>query len=122
MNSFASGGFIPPAQRGTILALLNSQKNPAEGTTTSFDADNIYYQAMQAVIEPRLQADSETAWYLFKDPNLFDTFELAFLDGVQEPYMREEQEWDTRGVEFVVGIDVGGAALDYRNVWKNPGT
>lgn len=112
----------PPALRGTILTLLNAQKNPAEGTTTSFDADNIYYQAMQPVIEPRLQANSSTAWYLFKDPNIFDTFELAFLDGVQEPYMREEQEWDTRGVEFVVGIDVGGAALDYRNVWKNPGT
>ena len=114
----------PPALRGTILALLNSQKDPAEGTTTSFTAENIYYKALVPVIEPRLQAEAggDTAWYLFKDPNLYDTFELGFLNGIQEPYMREEQEWDTRGVEFVVGIDVGGAPLDYRNVYKDPGT
>lgn len=112
----------PPALRGTVLTLLNSQKDPAEGTTTSRDADNIYYQTLMPVIEPRLQADSSTAWYLLKDPNMFDTFELGFLDGVMEPYLREQIEWDSRGVEFVVGIDVGGAVLDFRNVYKDAGT
>lgn len=110
-----------PSLRGTVLALLKSQYNPAEGATTSFREENIYYQTLTPVIEPRLEVDDAAAWYLFKDPNVFDTFELGFLNGVQEPYMREHEEWDTRGVEYVVGIDVGGAALDFRNVYKDPG-
>lgn len=52
---------------------------------------------------------------------MFDTVEVAFVDGIAEPYLREEEEWDTRGVQWVCGVDFGVSALDFRGMYKHKG-
>ena len=108
----------PPALRGTIETIVTATFNPANANNTE---NRFAGGRLTPVIEPRLTADSATAWYLFKDGNQFDTIELGFLNGVTEPFMRNEQEWDTGSVAWVVRIDVEAKPLDYRNVHKDPG-
>lgn len=118
---------VPKALETTATVLMTSQFDPA-GTTASKstrDAPNPFRNAFEVVAEARLDSASHgnltTGWYLAADPNLFDTVEVAFLNGVAEPYLREEEEWDTRGVEYVVGIDCGVAFLDFRGWYFNYG-
>lgn len=118
---------VPKAIETTATVLMTSQFDPA-GTTASKstrDAPNPFRNAFEVVAEARLDSASHgnltTGWYLVADPNLFDTVEVAFLNGVAEPYLREEEEWDTRGVEYVVGIDCGVAFLDFRGWYFNYG-
>ena len=85
---------------------------------------NPFSGRLEVVTDARLdgQTNGTAAWYLFADPNLFDTFEVAFLNGVAEPYLRENQPWDGQGVEYVTGIDFGVSALDFRAVHKYRGS
>lgn len=67
---------------------------------------------------PRL---SGTRRYLFADPMIAPTFEVAFLDGNQEPFMDMQEGWRADGVEWKVRMDYGVAATDYRGAVTNAG-
>lgn len=112
---------VPVALESTARVLMAAQYDPAgtAGTLTP----NPWSGRFEVVTDARLdgQTNGTTAWYLFADPNMFDTFEVAFLNGVSEPYLRENQAWDNQGVEYVVGIDFGVSALDFRAVHKYKG-
>jgi len=119
---------VPVALEATARELLASEYAPdsSPGSTSGKNTmtRNIWYgNTLQIIADPRLddQTNGLAAWYLAADPNVFDTVEVAFVDGVAEPYLREEQEWDTRGVEWVVGVDFGVAVLDYRAMHKYKG-
>jgi len=112
---------VPIALESTARVLMASQYDPAgtAGTLTP----NPYNGRFEVVTDARLdgQTYGTTAWYLFADPNVFDTFEIAFLNGVSEPYLRENRAWDEQGIEYLVGIDFGVSALDFRAVHKYRG-
>ena len=61
------------------------------------------------------------AWYLAAAPAAIDTFEVAFLDGVQSPFIEQRESWDTDGIEYKVRLDFGVKCWDYRGLYKNPG-
>lgn len=113
---------VPVALEATARVLMAAQYDPAgtAGTLTP----NPWSGRFEVVTDARLdgQTNGTAAWYLFADPNVFDTFEVAFLNGVSEPYIRENQAWDNQGVEYVVGIDFGVSALDFRAVHKYRGS
>ena len=113
---------VPVALEATGRILMNAQYDPAAVTGTL--TPNPYQGRCEVVTDARLdgQTQGDKAWYLFADPNVFDTFEVAFLNGVSEPYLKENQAWDNQGVEYVVGIDFGVSALDFRAVHKYKGT
>ena len=112
---------VPVALETTAKILMAAQYDPA-GTAGTLPP-NPFNGAFQVVSDARL--DGQTyggyAWYLFADQNVYDTFEVAFLNGIAEPYLRENQSWDLQGVEYVVGIDFGVSALDFRAVHKYRG-
>jgi len=112
---------VPVALESTARVLMASQYDPAgsAGTLTP----NPYNGRFEVVTDARLdgQTYGTLAWYLFADPNVFDTFEIAFLNGVAEPYLRENRAWDEQGIEYLVGIDFGVSALDFRAVHKYRG-
>lgn len=112
---------VPVALESTARVLMASQYDPAgtAGTLTP----NPYNGRFEVVTDARLdgQTYGTLAWYLFADPNVFDTFEVAFLNGVAEPYLRENRAWDEQGIEYLVGIDFGVSALDFRAVHKYRG-
>lgn len=118
---------VPVALKATAIELMTSEFVPdaSPGSTTGKNTmtRNIWRDRLEVITDPRLdsQTNGTAAWYLAADPNVFDTVEVAFVDGIAEPYLREEEEWDTRGVEWVVGVDFGVAALDWRGLHKYKG-
>lgn len=55
-----------------------------------------------------------TPWYAFGDPEINPAFEVAFLDGVIEPFLDIEEGWKTDGTEMKVRHDWGMAGVNYR--------
>jgi len=46
---------------------------------------------------------------------------VFFLNGVQTPYLEQQQSWNADGVEFKVRIDAGAKAMDWRGLYLNYG-
>jgi len=111
---------VPVALETAARVLMAAQDDPAGATIRT---PNPFAGRFEVVADARLdgQTYGAYAWYLFADPNVYDTFEVAFLNGIAEPYLRENQSWDLQGVEYVVGIDFGVSALDFRAVHKYRG-
>jgi hypothetical protein len=75
------------------------------------------------IIEARLDALDDGAWYLFGDPNSPNGTVLiyAYLEGQEGPYTENRQGFDVDGVEVKIRHDFAAAAVDYRGAVKNPG-
>lgn len=113
---------VPKTLENTARILMSAIYDPA-GSASSLQP-NPFSGRYEVIADARLdgQTSGTAAWYLFADPNIFDTFEVSFLNGMAEPYMRENQEWDGQGVSYMIGVDFGVAALDFRAVHKYRGS
>ena len=80
-----------------------------------------WVRSLVPVVEPRLDANSATAWYLIADPAQIDTVEYCYLEGQQGVYIETKQGFEIDGVEIKARMDFGAAALDYRGMEKNAG-
>ncbi|MBO6542842.1 MAG: peptidase U37 [Alphaproteobacteria bacterium] len=78
-------------------------------------------RTLAPISEPRLDAASETAWYLAASPNQIDTVEYAYLEGQQGAYIETRNGFDVDGVEIKCRLDFGAKAIDWRGLYKNPG-
>ena len=67
---------------------------------------------------PRL---SGTRYYALADANEAAALEVAFLDGVDTPFLEQEDAFDTDGARFKVRLDYGVAAHDPRGIATNAG-
>ena len=102
---------------GAARAVNNSQFDP--DANSKLQRENIVRGLLNDIIDtPRL---SGTPWYLFADPNDAAVFEVAFLDGVQEPYIELENGFDVDGARWKVRLDYAVGAVDYRGAVRNPG-
>lgn len=112
---------VPKALESTARVLIAATYDPA-GTAGTLPP-NPFSGRYEVITDARLdgQTYGTAAWYLLADPNIFDTFEVAFLNGMAEPYMRENEEWDGQGTSYLVGVDFGVSALDFRSVHKYRG-
>jgi signal peptide peptidase SppA len=111
---------VPVGMEDAARALLESQYNPE--ATNKLQAPNPARNWNLVVVsDPRLDASSGTAFYLIADPSIYDTVEVAYLDGNKTPYLEQKQGWSVDGVEYKVRIDVGAKAIDWRTLAKNAG-
>lgn len=76
---------------------------------------------LEIIVDARLDAVSATAWYLFADPMLVDTIELATLSGYDGPYLEEWYDNKSEAVEWKVRHDVGAKAIDWLGLYKSTG-
>ena len=116
---------IPPAYilspvglGGLFRELMTSQTRIEQSNSRR---PNIVQGLAEVVEDRRLTTDSTTAWYLVANPNVYDTFEIGYLDGNPNPYMEQKDGWNVDGVEMKVRIDAAAAALDWRGAYKNAG-
>jgi len=108
---------VPLALGDTARVLMNAEFDPAK---TQRNPNPV--QGMAEVIEdPRLDADSSTAWYVLADPLATDTIELLHLDGQSVPYTELQAGWEVDGLQLKVRHDCAAVALDYRGFYKNVG-
>nr|WP_314522347.1 ClpP-like prohead protease/major capsid protein fusion protein [uncultured Rahnella sp.] len=70
--------------------------------------------------EPRLDDNSAKSWYLAAAQGM-DTIEVAYLNGVELPYIDQQEGFSSDGIATKVRIDAGVAPLDYRGLVKSSG-
>jgi phage major head subunit gpT-like protein len=108
----------PKALEGTSRQLLASNNDPA---ATTMDVPNIYQGRLEGVYEARLDANDAAQWYLACSPNVCDTVGVGFLDGVDAPYLEEQDTLTVDGMVMKVRIDCMALALDWRGLYENDG-
>ncbi|EEB7342827.1 Clp protease ClpP [Salmonella enterica] len=69
------------------------------------------------IAEPRLDDASQTTFYLTAAKGS-DTIEVAYLNGVDKPYIDQQEGFTVDGVTTKVRIDAGVAPVDYRGLVK----
>ena len=74
----------------------------------------------EVIAEARLDDADAKAWYLAAAQGT-DTIEVAYLNGVDAPYIDQQDGFTTDGVATKVRIDAGVAPLDYRGLVKSSG-
>lgn len=117
--NIAPAYFIVPAALETLATQLMT--STFEPTANKGHATNPVAGMAEVIVDGRLDAASATAWYLAANPAMHDTIEVAYLDGVQEPFIEQKESWSTDGAELKVRIDAGVAPLDWRTLYKNAG-
>ena len=70
--------------------------------------------------EARLDDHDADQWYLAAGQGM-DTIEVAYLDGVDMPYIEQQQGFSIDGVVTKVRIDAGVAPLDHRGLVRSTG-
>lgn len=92
------------------------------GAEANSGIDNPIRNFAEVIGEPRLDGDAgtNTAWYLAAKAGS-DTIEVAYLNGVDTPYIEQQQGFTTDGVATKVRIDAGVAPLDYRGLVRSTG-
>ncbi len=103
------------------LEQLAKQYTSSSYTPALSSSINPWSPVIEPIVEPRLDALSTTAWYLFADPGLFACFEEAWLEGYETPYFQVREGWEVDGLEFKIRLDMGCGAIEYRGCFKNAG-
>ena len=74
--------------------------------------------AVTPIIEPVLDANSTSAWYLAASSAQVDTVEYCYLDGAEGPVIESEVGFETDGVSYKCRLDFAAKAVDYRGLLK----
>ena len=116
---------VAPAALETVCEQLLSSvfdPFPAAGTSDS-EARNPFAGKMELIIDPRLDDDSETRWYVVTDPTMFNWAYRVFLDDNQgQPFVAEQTGWNVDGTELKIRHDFATLITEYRGIVKNDGT
>lgn len=81
---------------------------------------NPFAGLLEPLVEPRLDVNSLTAWYLFAGQG-FDIIEYAYLEGESGPAVDSRLGFDIDGLEIKCRLDFDAKVIDWRGIWKNPG-
>lgn len=84
-------------------------------------SQNIFAGKLQVIVEPRLEANSSTAWYLAASPEQVDIIEYAYLEGEDGPAIENRVGFDIDGLEIKCRLDFDAAPVDWRGLHKDPG-
>lgn len=118
LNIVAKTMLVPVALEDVAKTLVASETDPSKSNSK---VPNIHRNSLEVVSDPVLDAASAAAWFLAADPMDVPLIEVAFLDGVREPFVDDEVEFLTDCINHKVRLDYGVAAIDFRAGWKNAG-
>lgn len=108
---------VPEALAVTAEQLISSTVDPSKSNATP----NPFSNRLTVISEPRLDANSTTAWYLAADPSNIDTVEMAFLEGEETPTVEEQDEFDNDTRKVKVRHYLAAKAIDFRGLVKSTG-
>lgn len=77
--------------------------------------------ALTPVVEPLLDANSATAWYLAAANSQIDTVEYCFLEGSNGARIEQEIGFDIDGIRLKCAHDFAAKAIDFRGLYKANG-
>jgi hypothetical protein len=100
----------------TIKQLVLSAYDPSSANMAYNTATGLI-----PVIEPLLDANSTTAWYLFADPSQIDTVEVSFLQGQESPVVRSFMDERKMSQSFIILQSFAAAPINHRGIQKHAG-
>jgi phage major head subunit gpT-like protein len=110
---------VPLALEGAANLVRSAQYRI--GGSDNSTMPNVEQNRFDVIADARLDAYNPKGWFGSADPNVFDTIEVAYLDGIQQPFLDQKDSWNVDGTQYKVRIDAGVAPLDFRGLAKNPG-
>ena len=110
---------IPAALETTADQILNTLEG--YDIATGVGISNPFYKKLIPIVEPYLDGQNATGWYITADPAQIDTVEACYLGGQRVPYLETKNGWSVDGVEYKVRFDYGVKAIDYRGLYFNYG-
>jgi hypothetical protein len=109
-----------PANHETVLDQLLATITPSTvGEVNPFGPQG--RTPMGGLVEPRLDDDSVSAWYVFADTAQIDMMELAYLVGERAPVIDSMIDFNSDGLKMKVRHTCGSKAIDWRGMYLNPG-
>lgn len=120
LNLAPSYLIVPAALEQTAYQLTSSNYVPStkaevnefrEGGRTS----------LTPVVEPVLDANSATAWYLAAQNSQVDTVEYCYLDGAEGPVIESQVGFEQDGISYKCRLDFAAKAIDFRGLYKANG-
>lgn len=109
---------VPTMLESLADQIINSTSVP--GTDSNSGIKNPVKGMAEIIAEPRLDDNSEDAWYLAAAKGR-DTIEVAYLDGNAAPTVESITGFTTDGVTMKVRIDAGVGPMDFRGLLKSTG-
>ena len=123
MNGFVNARGEPLAIEPEFMLLPTSLYTRAkqilgsasvEGADINSGIINPIRDVVPALKSARLQAADSKSWYLINK----EAIEVSYLDGIDTPYMEQQNGFTVDGVSTKVRIDAGVNVIDYRGVVK----
>jgi hypothetical protein len=111
---------VPAALEQTAYQLTSSNYVPAQQSNVN-EFRTGGRTALTPVVEPVLDANSATAWYLAAESSQVDTVEYCYLDGAEGPVIESEVGFETDGISYKCRLDFAAKAIDYRGLYKSAG-
>lgn len=108
--------FLSGAHEFTAKQLLESSGSLENGKSAA--VTNTVKGLVTPITDYRITGNQ---WFMAADPNQFDTIEVTYLDGVEEPVVESKDGWTIDGTELKVRLDAGVNPLDFRGLYKNAG-
>lgn len=108
----------PVALEDKANQLINSASVP--GADVNSGIINPIRGFAKVIGEPRLDDSSASAWYMAAKQGT-DTIEVAYLNGIDTPYVEQQNGFSVDGVASKVRIDAGVAPADYRGLYGAAG-
>jgi len=108
----------PVALETTMNQIIKSSS--VKGADVNAGIANPIQNFAEVIAESRLDDASAAAWYLAAGQGR-DTIEVAYLDGMDTPYIEQQAGFTIDGVATKVRIDAGVAPLDHRGLVKSTG-
>lgn len=109
---------VPTALETSALQTIRSAS--VKGADVNAGIVNPLQNFAEVIAEPRLDDDSPKKWYLAAQKGS-DTVEVAYLDGIDKPYIEQQEGFTIDGVATKVRIDAGVAPLDHRGLIRSSG-
>ncbi|WP_226950926.1 ClpP-like prohead protease/major capsid protein fusion protein [Rouxiella sp. S1S-2] len=110
---------VPVALESRANQLIKSTSVP--GVDANSGIVNPIQNFATVIAEARFDSFNNKEWYLCAAQGR-DTIEIAYLDGVDAPYLEQQQGFTIDGAAFKVRIDAGVAPIDHRGLIKSTGT
>ena len=120
LNLAPSYLIVPAALEQTAYQLTSSNYVPAtKAEINEFRTGG--RTALEPVVEPLLDANSATAWYLAASNSQVDTVEYCYLDGAEGPVIESEMGFEIDGISYKCRLDFAAKAVDHRGLHKANG-
>ena len=117
LNLAPSYLIVPAALEQTAYNLTSANYVPStKAEINEFRAGG--RTAVTPIVEPVLDANSATAWYMAASNSQVDTVEYCYLDGAEGPVIESEVGFETDGVSYKCRLDFAAKAVDYRGLLK----